>query len=177
LNFQDFLSWAERFFDEATTEPVASNTKVARRYLAASLVFSGVAVEAFVNDMMMDFASLPAGMFTIHEQGFLEERAVEFVSAGAQMGRFRLTSRQDYRGLDQKIMFLVAKFGKNTSIDKGSGWWPKFESTKKKRNKVVHPRKDDPVVITSSDAADALEVSKEIIKVVSKAVWGKEAKL
>ena len=106
--------------------------------------------------MMGDFAALPERLFSLHERAFLEERAVEFV---------------------EKIMFLIAKFGKGTTIDKGSAGWQKFEDSKDKRNKIVHPRKDESVDIALQDARDALDVARDVIRVISRSVWGKEADL
>jgi len=78
MTFRDFLDHAEKFLDEAQSAPQSlAETAVVRHY-CASLVFSWIALDAFVNDMMSDFAALPEGLFSLHERGFLEERTVEF---------------------------------------------------------------------------------------------------
>lgn len=141
------------------------------------MVFAWIAIEALINDMLSDFAALPDDLFSVHEKGFLEELAVEFVRSGEDMGRFSVTSRTDYRRLEDKIMFLLAKFGKGTKLDKGSALWQKFEQAKDRRNAFVHPRKDTSVEVSPADAKDAIEVAEAVIQVVSAGVWGKPAQV
>ncbi len=154
----------------------ASPVAKARLY-AASLIFSWTALEAFVNDMMADFTALPQDLFALHERAFLEEKPVEFISSGQNAGEFRLSSRQVFRRIDEKIMFLVAKFSETTKIDKGSSWWQRFEAIRDKRNDLVHPRKGAPVEISEKDARDSLDMAKNVIRAISSAVWGKEVEL
>lgn len=177
MTFRDFLDHAQKFLDEAESLSEGLAETALMRYYCASLVFSWIALDAFVNDMMGDFAALPVGLFSLHERAFLEEKAVEFVVKGPDLGQFSLSGRREFHRVDQKIMFLIAKFGKGTTIDKGSTWWQKFEASKDKRNKIVHPRKDEPVDIAAQDARDALDVACDVIRVISRSVWGKEADL
>ena len=177
MTFRDFLDHAEKFLEEAQSSPQSLAETAVTRYYCASLVFSWIALEAFVNDMMGDFAALPEDLFSLHERAFLEERAVEFVVEGSDLGQFSLSGRMQFHRIDEKIMFLIAKFGKGTTIDKGSTWWQKFEGSKDKRNKIVHPRKDEFVDIEFQDARNALDVACEVIRVISRSVWGKEADL
>jgi hypothetical protein len=107
----------------------------------------------------------------------LEEREVEFVAQGCDLGQFSLSGRRHFHRIDEKIIFLIVKFGPGTTIDKGSPWWQKLEISKDKRNKIVHPRKGESVDIRLQDARDALDVAREVIRVVSQSVWGKEADL
>lgn len=177
MGFRDFLQYAERFVIEAETPPLSLTKDAVSRYCAASLVFAWIALEAFVNDMLADFAALPEDLFSLHERAFLSERAVEFATEGANLGQFQIAKRPDFRRLDEKIMFLVVKFGTNTTIDKGSPWWQKFELSKDRRNRLVHPHKDETVEVSLDDARSAIDVAKEVVRVVSFAVWGKEAEL
>jgi len=177
MTFRDFLDHAGKFLGEAQSPPQSLAETTVTRYYRASLVFSWIALEAFVNDMMGDFAALPEGLFSLHERAFLEERAVEFVVEGSDLGQFSLSGRRQFHRIDEKIMFLIAKFGKGTTIDKGSAWWQKFEVSKDKRNKIVHPRKDEFVDVALQDAQDALDVACDVIRVISRSVWGKEVDL
>ncbi|MCH7999388.1 MAG: hypothetical protein IIA91_07910 [Chloroflexi bacterium] len=176
MSFREFLKTAESFLEEAETPPHSLAKPAVRRHCSASLIFSWIALEAFVGDMMADFAALPKGLFSFHERAFLEERALEFITEGSELGQFQIANRPEFRRIDEKIMFLITKFGEGTVIDKGSTWWQKFEASKDKRNKIVHPRKDMPVTVLTEDARSAIAVAKEVIGVVSLAVWGKKAK-
>ena len=173
--FRDFLDYA-RAFHEAAQE-AGSQAHTAARHASASILFAWTAVEALINDMMADFAALPEDTFSVHERGFLEERAVEFVRSGDKLGQFVVTERPDYRRLDDKIMFLLARFAKGTRLDKGSALWQKFEQAKNRRNSIAHPRKTTTLDVTAADAADAIEVAEEVIQVVAKGVWKKDLRV
>jgi hypothetical protein len=123
--------------------------------------------------MMEDFASLPPDLFTVHERAFLEERCVQFASSGANAGTFELINRPEYRRLEDKILFLIAKFS-NIRVDKGSGIWQRFEQSKTIRDRLTHPRKKTDLPLSAQDAKNAIEVAKEIIQLVSTGVWGKK---
>jgi hypothetical protein len=130
-----------------------------------------MAIESFINNMMEDFASLPEGVFTIQERGFLEEHRVQFESSGQHAGEFILTNQQDYRSLEDKILFLIAKFSGSPKLDKGKGLWQKFDQSKDIRDKLSHPRKDSTPILCADDAKTSLDVAKEIIQLVSAKVW------
>ena len=131
-----------------------------------------MAVESFINNMMSDFASLPESLFTVYEQGFLSERAVSFSASGVNAGRFELTNRTEYKRLEDKILFLLARFS-GDAVNKGDSLWQKFGKAKEIRDHLTHPRKNIEVSPTPSDARNALEVGKDIIALVSSKVWGK----
>ena len=132
-----------------------------------------MAVESFINNMMKDFASLPEGLFTIHERGFLEEGYVQFESDGQKAGEFILTSRREYKKLEDRILFLIAKFG-GSKLDKGSRLWQRFERSKEIKNRLSHPRKTSIPVLCAEDAKTTLDVAKEIIQLVSSNVWKRQ---
>ena len=170
--FRDFLDYA-RLFHQAAIDNVGL-PHTAMRHSSASILFAWIAVEALINDMMADFASLPEDTFSIHERAFLTEQAVEFMRKGNKLGLFVVTERSEYKRLEDKIMFLLARFGGGTVLDKGSSLWQKFERAKNRRNSIAHPRKDAALDVTPDDASDAIEVAEAIIQVVAMGVWGKK---
>jgi len=127
--------------------------------------------------MMFDFASVPKGLFSIHERGFLEEREVEFVSSGKKAGEFEITKRHQYRRLEDKILFLIAKFSKDSKVDKGTGLWQRFERSKDIRDGLSHPRKNGITTTSLEDVKVALQTAREIIELVSEKVWGEKVTL
>lgn len=174
MSYQELLSDSELFCNQAESAQQGSSTE--QRFSTASILFSFMAVESFINSMMFDFASLPVGTFTPHEQGLLAEKVVDLSESGANAGRFEVTNSTRYQRLESKIMFLVARFSGDT-MDKGSTLWQRFKQAKDARDRLTHPRKDALNVPSLSDAQAALEVAKEIIQLVSLRVWGKKVQL
>jgi hypothetical protein len=177
LSYRDCLAYAESFYLEARRETGSELSGKRRGSVIASLLFSWIAIESFINSMMEDFAALPQDMFSMHERAFLTEHTVEFVDSGAEAGEFRMSKNLQYRPLEHKILFLLAKFGKGAKVDKGRGLWQRFKAVKEKRDQITHPRKSSDVSVTLSDAEDAIEVAKAIVRTVSEKVWGRPVTL
>jgi hypothetical protein len=171
IAYQEILQDAQWFYDQA--ESASKGSIIQGRFSTASILFSFMALESFINNMMSDFTELPSGLLTPHEQGFLAERVVELIDSGSNAGKFEVTNRQRYQNLEYKIMFLVARFSQDT-VDKGSALWQKFQKMKDIRDILTHPRKDTTKVPSPSDAEEAIEVAKAIIQLVSQKVWGKK---
>ena len=171
MSFHQYIRDSEYFYDQCCEAFNDDNSIKEQRYIAASILFSFMAIESFINNMMDDFASLPAGLFTLHERGFLEEHAVQFESSGQNAGYFILTNRREYKRLEDKILFLIAKFSGGSKLDKGAGLWQKFEQAKEIRDKLSHPRKDSTLTLCAGNAKTALDGAKEIIQLVSTKVW------
>ena len=172
LSYRDFLGYAEGFYLEAKRE-IRSGVSTERQDLViASLLLSWIAIESFINNMMLDFARLPEGKLLIHERAFLTERVMEFIESGGRAGEFHISNHVNYIPLDHKILFLIAKFGEGTKLDKGGRLWQRFQAIKKERDQITHPRKSSEVPISLEDAADAIEVAKDIISIASEKVWG-----
>lgn len=175
MSYITLLGDAEHFCIRAE-EDHDSTSQASIRFSTASIIFSFMAVESFINNMMSDFVSLPKTLFTMHERGFLSERAVSFSTSGANTGRFELTNRLEYKRLEDKILFLLARFS-GSAPNKGDSLWQRFEKAKEIRDRLTHPRKNVTALPTPSDARNALEVGREIIKLVSSKVWDKTVDL
>jgi hypothetical protein len=170
--YRELLDDGQWFFDQADSD---QNTQNQERFSTASILFSFMALESFTNNMMADFTTLPSGLLTPHEQGFLAEKVVELADSGKNAGKFEVTNKQRYQSLEYKIMFLVARFSKDT-VDKGSTLWQRFQKMKDIRDSLTHPRKDITQITSPKDAQEAISVSKEIIELVSQKVWKKKVK-
>lgn len=173
LLFRDFLDFAERFLSNADNACAQGQDRLATSYIIASILLSWIGIESFVNNMLEDFAALPQDIFTVHERGFLVERTVEFSASGETAGEFCLTNRPDYKRLEDKILFLVAKFGGGTKLDKGGPLWQKFQAVKQNRNLLSHPRRGQDLNLSLDAASDALQVAQAVIDVLAERVWGK----
>jgi hypothetical protein len=171
MDFRQFLNHAEQLCQEAANESTPVRQE---RLIIASILFSWIAMESFVNDMMDDFAALPKGFFTVHERGFLRERRVEFSSKGGTAGQFIATERPDYQRFEDKIVFLVAKIGQQGNLDKGSHLWQRLDSSKRIRDHLTHPRRSHGLTTTLSEAEESLNLCKEIVQLLAQKVWGKK---
>ncbi len=172
-SYRDFLDYAEGFYSQAKRASELGHAGVMERSLIASVLLSWIAMESFINNMMADFAALPPDMFSLPERALLTEQKLEFMDSGSEAGQFHISDKPEYRRLEDKMLFLVAKFGMGTKLDKGGHLWQSFEAVREKRNQITHPRKSYDMLLTLADAEDALEVAKAIIKTVSEKVWGK----
>ncbi len=168
--YRELVEDAQWFYDQAGAAQGCLNQE---RFSTASILFSFMALESFINNMMSDFTALPSGLLTPHEQGFLSERVVEVADSGVNAGKFEITTKRRYQSLEYKIMFLVARFSGDT-VDKGSNLWQKFQQMKDIRDLLTHPRKDTTNTTLPVDAEEAIGVAKDIIQLVSQKVWGKK---
>ena len=175
MSYATLLEDAE-YFCSKSEESSGPASKAGERFSTASILFSFMAMESFINNMLFDFAAVPKDLFTVHEQGFLVEKSVTFSISGTNAGRFELSNKDEYKRLEEKIMFLLARFG-GEHIDKGSTLWQRFEKAKEIRNRLSHPKKDVASLPTPSDARYTLEAAGDIIKLVSAKVWGKSVNL
>ncbi len=173
LTFRDFLDYAERLFEDADKK---SEGRGAYPYIIGSILNSWMAIESFTNNMMQDFTSLPEATFTLHERGFLEEKQVRFSDRGIKAGTFYLEGKEEFRRLEDKILFLIAKFGKSKTVDKGTHIWQRFQKIKDKRNALSHPKRNRVINLTLKDAQEAMEVARSVISLVSQEVWQKPVK-
>lgn len=167
--FREFLRYADTLHARASTAP---NQNGAMPYLIGSILTSWIALETFVNNMARDYVALPKGKCSVHEEAFLLEKQVIFNKSGRNAGRFSIGKNPEFKRIDEKMLFLVAKFGSG-SAEKGGQLWQKFERAKERRNALIHYRRDSETTLTAEDAKETMETVKETIEFLSKAVWGK----
>ncbi len=173
LNFRDYLDFAENLRDESEE---ADSERKENAYLIGSILLSWMAIESLVNNMMQDFVSLPKGTFTTHEIGFLQEKHVRFENSGGNLGSFVIEKTDEFRRLEDKVLFLIVKFGGAKKVDKGSRLWQKFKESKRIRDMLSHPRRDKDVIVKREHSIQAIETAREIMNLLSKAVWKKAIK-
>jgi hypothetical protein len=171
MSYQQCIRDSEALYDQCCEAFKIKNDANGTRCATGSILFSFIAIESFINNMMEDFTLLPKDIFTVHELGLLSESSVQFESSGEKAGQFVITSRREYKRLEDKILFLIAKFGGPAGA-KGSNLWQRFEQAKRLRDGLTHPRKDGTPLLTPEEAKKVLDTSKEIIQMVSAKVWG-----
>jgi hypothetical protein len=172
LSFRAFLSYADKLHSQALG---AANHNSAVPYLIGSILTSWISIESFVNNMMQDYAALPERTFSTHEEGFLKEKRVHFNQSGTYAGTFAVSNNPEFRRIEDKVLFLIAKFG-GGKLDRGGKLWQKFKKVKARRNALSHHRRDSDIELTSQDSQEAMELAKELIEFLSRKVWKKPLK-
>jgi hypothetical protein len=174
MNYRDYLDCAEKYLllAEHEDEQAADVTWL----LVPSTILAWAAIEAFVNNMLDDFSSLPPDLFELHERAFLLEKRLVFVDRGDRVGQFDLGSRE-YHRLADKIFFLIAKFGIPAGQNiRGDSLWNDFLEFKVARDGLVHPRRSKEVFLSIAGTRRFIGTAKRIIQLVSQYVWGREVK-
>jgi hypothetical protein len=172
LSFRTFLSSADKLHNEALAE---ANHARAMPYLIGSILTSWISLESFVNNMMQDYLALPEQTFSVHERAFLEEKQVQFIRSGKSAGKFSIGPNVEFKRIEDKVLFLIAKFG-GGELDKGGRLWQKFEKVKKKRNTLTHYRRGSDIELTTQDSQEAMELAREMVELLSRKVWKKDLK-
>ncbi len=171
FDFREYLDYADKYIKFAEKEFVKSPN--IEWLLIPSIVLSWIAVESFINNMFADFSALPEDLFELHERALLLEKKLKFIDHGKNIGKFVL-DQTEYRKLEEKIFFLIAKFSKKKKKKfKGDTLWQEFQKFRTIRNEIMHPRKRIELRLTINDTKKYLQTAKDIIKFVSNHVWGK----
>ncbi len=175
LNFRDYLLFAEKQLMLA--EEQKSKSLDANWLLIPATILAWSAIESFVNNRLDDFGSLPESVLQLHEKAFLLEQKVRLANRGSKVGQFILEGAE-YNRIDDKIFFLIAKFGRRGTqkLTRGDVLWQHFETFKNARDALVHPRQNKQVTLDIKKVKQFVSTSKEIIRLVSKNVWNKEVK-
>lgn len=171
FNYINYFEFSEKYIQLAEDQFDLKND--IEWLLIPSVLLSWIAMESFINNMLDDFSSLPEDMFELHERAFLLEKKLSFVDRGDNIGRFNL-DQPEYKRLEDKIFFLIAKFSDKKSNFRGDTLWQDFEKFKDIRNNIMHPRKEFVLSIRIEDAKKFINTAQGIIKFVSSKVWGKE---
>jgi len=168
MDFRDHLVFAEKQIAQA--EAPSSSLLDISLYLIPSILLSWIAIEAFVNSVIDDLNQVPPDLFFLHEKAFLLEKKVTFCEKGKQLGKFMIDRASEYHRLEDKIFFLIAKFGKMDDDFKGKKLWQEFEKFREDRNYIVHPRRSSEFTLDIEKARHYLSLSKDIISLISKHV-------
>lgn len=171
LDFREFLESADLYAGQAHEE---DDIRLRTPLIVIATILAWCAIEEFVNSMLEDFSEI-SHLFDLHEQALLTEQRLTLVDAGIEAGTFVLRGTE-YRSIEQKILFLLAKFGRGhtaTQLAKSTQLWNDFQEFKKVRDAFVHPRTARSSV-NVNDAVLHVECAKDVIRVLGHEVWGKE---
>lgn len=171
FNFRDYFDFSEKLLRDAENTTINGQQFV---LLSSSLIFAWIAIESFVNNLIGDFNQIPPDMLDMHEKAFLLEKKLCFGDRDSDLGKFIIDqNRNEFRRLDEKIFFLIAKFSTTGNL-KGDSLWQNFERFRDKRNKIVHPRRDNDFTLDIDEVVTYRDVTKKIITLISENVLKKK---
>lgn len=169
--FREYIEYSSKLLELAND---SKKSKIIDHFLISSTILSWSAIESFVNNMLDDFSSLPKDMFELHERALLLEKRIRFSESGKDAGTFYLEGTE-YRRLEDKILFLIAKFSKNENFSiKKDSLWQRLIELKKIRDKLIHPRRNNEMILNYELVESHLITAKETIILLSDKVWRKK---
>ena len=170
FNFRDYLDFAEKQVMIAEEELRISRD--ANWALIPAIILAWSAIESFVNNRSNDFASLPENVLHLHERSLLLEKKIHLIDSGDRLGQFELEGKE-YHRIEDKIFFLIAKFGgvKGKKVIKGDRLWQEFTNFKNTRDALVHPRQDNDIELNVEMAREYIQTSKDVIQFISTNIW------
>jgi hypothetical protein len=155
------LEEAKAFLEKAKN---ISNAKIKEAYLHAALNLGFCGLEAHVNAIADDFLTLQD--ISAHERSILAECKVEL-----EHGEFRVTEQFQMYRLEDRLLFLCARFSK-TPLDRTAAHWGRFKDAQVLRNGLTHPK--EPAIVTESSVERALSSILQVLDVTYRSVYGKK---
>lgn len=157
----EFLRMAEINEDE---------TDVCQRYCRASILASWAGFEAWINKTCTDFANND-NKLALLERALLLERRINF-----EEGEFRISNSIKYESVENKLEFLIARYGKQ-KLRKNTLHWNRFKESKKIRDSITHPKVQSQTYVEIVETKENLQVLKHYLKFASKQIYNKEPSL
>lgn len=171
LNFRDYLDYAEKYLRNAQKEIESGDIKW---LLIPATILAWTAIESFVNNRLDEYGSLPESLFELHERAFLLEKRIMFLDSGDSMGTFSLKG-DEYRRLEDKILFLIAKFSTKKELNpKGESLWKNFQDFKVVRDGLLHPKRERQIDLDIKKVETYTATARQIIQLVSEHIWNKK---
>lgn len=168
---KDLISDSKYFLDQAK-----DNKKeiIKLRYIRAVITTIWSALEGWINCVSSDFVLLPEEKLKLYEKAFLLEKKLLLT----EKGEFKITNQDQYNRIQDKILYLLKRFG-NYEVDKGSKLWNNFKTTKKLRDGLTHPKSEllETKSLTIKNAEVAIDSVVEMLKLLTKKIYKKQLKI
>lgn len=173
-SFRDYISYAEKQLKAAVIESENRGDTDLNWLLIPATILAWSAIESFTNQMLDVFSALPKEKFELHERALMLEKKLRLVDRGESIGQFILEGKE-YRRLEDKIFFLLSKFGgKSKTSIKGGTLWNRFVEFKDARDALIHPRQDSGVDLNTDKVETFIETARLVIQFVSEGVLDKK---
>lgn len=101
-------------------------------FLNSAIMLGFAALEAHINAVAEELSN--SANVSVHDRGILREREVRI-----ENGIFRLASASKFYRVEDRLLFLHAKFG-DGPLDRKVSWWADLQTALKLRNDLTHPK-------------------------------------
>jgi hypothetical protein len=155
------LEEAKAFFEKARA---TSEEKSKEAYLHAALNLGFCAVEAHLNAIADDFLTLDS--LSHNDKSILSEKKIE-----VDHGEFRVTERLQIYRLEDRLLFLCARFSKKGPLDRSAVYWGHFKEALVLRNGLTHPKV--PTVVSETSVERALLSILQVLDVMYTRIYRK----
>jgi len=158
-SYKFYLNASNYFLDFTRNNKLNSEEK--QYYYLSSVLLSWIALETFINTISENFSI--ASRLNHHEKSFLNERELKVNEEGI----FEEISIRP--STTKKILFLVHYFTRvNTKKFKQEKIWKDLKSFEDLRNKIIHYKEKNNIVITTNKAEECKDLVNEFIRFLSK---------
>ncbi len=168
--FEDYLTDATCFLNDAREAAKSGERGVARRNYRAAIIVGAAAMETFVNYIANTLELAGEAGLKQYELALLLDRRF-----GQSEGHFGIQDQVVYSRLEDKLRFLIERFA--IDLDFGvSPAWAHFMQFKGLRDSLVHSKKDeDDTGLEDYDLSYSrgIRASVELMEVLSKGIFKK----
>ena len=161
-----------KFFSKEAQRTSEQESKL--RFIKASIITIWTALEGWLNCIAYHLGTfLSRQQIELHEKAFLLEKKLELKN-----GEWKLSNADDFQRVEDKILFLLTRFGPH-KFNKNSKLWSDFQKVKKIRNGLVHPKTGrlDIKDLTVDYANLSIKTVIDILKILNRKIYGKEMKI
>ncbi|MFN0157086.1 MAG: hypothetical protein ACKVRP_03320 [Bacteroidota bacterium] len=144
-----------------------TNLQSRQRYLRVSVLCAWAAFEGWINKTCYDFAITDKSL-GICERAFLLEKRVLL-----DKGEFAVGNADKYESTEAKFEFLLRRFGR-LKLDKSTTQWLRYETAKKLRDSIVHPKRDRTTELEIEVVKQAVDSMKSYINLMSKKIYDRK---
>lgn len=150
------------------------NSNLEQMYVRASIFAAWAAIEGWLNCIAADFLRASDKRVPLHEKALLKQKELILDPTGI----FILSERDKYRPLEERLIFILRRFG-NYTLDKSRKLWQNFKETKKLRDAITHPKKGeiDSFHVSRGEAERTLKTIKELIRLIMKRIYNQKVSL
>lgn len=162
-------SFATQLLEEAKAflakAKLTSEATTKEAYLHAALSLGFCSLEAHINAIAEDFLTLTD--LSAHERSILAEKKVELDN-----GEYRLTEHLQIFRLEDRLLFLCARFSKKPAFDRKANYWSQFKDAQLLRNALMHPK--TAAVVTDTSVERALSAILQVLDMMYRRIYNKK---
>jgi hypothetical protein len=166
--FGEYIEDAVAFYELAEEKITQDNERDAKMFYRASVFCGANSMEAFINLIGEVFKQ--GDNIDKNEIAYLNDKILEFSPS-----KIKVEDRTKYYAIDDKIKFIIKRFGVNIDIG-SSKEWANYIKFKLLRDSLVHPKSIDDTMIISDykkNIKNGLNSTLDIMNEISKKIFSK----